>query len=584
MSDVAKPAYLDKRKNSSAWYYRRRYPSDIAKRLGRKEFVKSLKTSNYAEALKLLPAAEAAYLASLVGPSTATGIVRHAPWPVRNLDPNLSELTEDMVPALAAQHFERRRHELFLEPISFRRSEEQQQDLAEVEWRLHTLASPDDPDACRWTEAEEVALLNSNGLRADASGPASQMLRRHLWQAMVELEQLRRCRLNGHVANAARQPFDAGRNVAGSWAKVGRDATPLSKVIKLYRDEHLSSDDLAAKTVAKTEAALAIISRYFKANTPVAAIDRDACYAFRDMLAKLPPNFTKKHGSSSDLSKVAQKNAAAGRSGLNKQTQEPYLRTLRRLLALAKDRRFIAENPAEGIKPKGRAVPNEHKRNSYSKAQLAQLFNAPIYTGCQDDERNFAVPGPNKPRRSRFWVPLIALFTGLRLEEILQLTSDHVFNDENGEPYLRITRDMKVKSNNAYRAVPIHSELIKIGFMSLVAEASSREEDHLLVVDVPHASDKTRSSVFSKRYSTFQKSLKIDEPGRKVTFHSFRHTFRDALRLPDANPDLVRELGGWSRGSETSTAYGDGARPEVLRTLVERINYCLDLSHLHPSD
>ena len=53
------------RKSSSAWYYRRRYPRDVAERLGRREFVQSLQTSNYAEALKLRPAAEAAYLSIL---------------------------------------------------------------------------------------------------------------------------------------------------------------------------------------------------------------------------------------------------------------------------------------------------------------------------------------------------------------------------------------------------------------------------------------------------------------------------------------------------------------------------------------
>lgn len=76
------------------------------------------------------------------------------------------------------------------------------------------------------------------------------------------------------------------------------------------------------------------------------------------------------------------------------------------------------------------------------------------------------------------------------------------------------------------------------------------------------------------------RSLGLKEPCRKVSSHSFRHNFRDALRLPTANQDLVRELGGWSRGDHTSTSYGYGARAAALRPLVERIRYELDLSHL----
>ena len=45
--------------------------------------------------------------------------------------------------------------------------------------------------------------------------------------------------------------------------------------------------------------------------------------------------------------------------------------------------------------------------------------------------------------------------------------------------------------------------------------------------DVPPGPDGYASSTFSKRYSTFWKSLDVAEPGRRVSFHSFRHNFRD---------------------------------------------------------
>lgn len=34
-----------------------------------------------------------------------------------------------------------------------------------------------------------------------------------------------------------------------------------------------------------------------------------------------------------------------------------------------------------------------------------QIFNAPLYTGCKDDGRNYNKVGTNHPRRIRFWLP-----------------------------------------------------------------------------------------------------------------------------------------------------------------------------------
>jgi integrase len=43
-----------------------------------------------------------------------------------------------------------------------------------------------------------------------------------------------------------------------------------------------------------------------------------------------------------------------------------------------------------------------------------------------DDESRYARQGAAKPRRSRFWIPLIALFSGMRLNEICQMDTADV--------------------------------------------------------------------------------------------------------------------------------------------------------------
>ena len=60
-------------------------------------------------------------------------------------------------------------------------------------------------------------------------------------------------------------------------------------------------------------------------------------------------------------------------------------------------------------------------RYPFSDTQLNKIFGSPLYTGCLNDDAGYAAPGPNRPKGTRFWIPLIGLFQGMRLNEICQL-------------------------------------------------------------------------------------------------------------------------------------------------------------------
>jgi integrase len=46
----------------------------------------------------------------------------------------------------------------------------------------------------------------------------------------------------------------------------------------------------------------------------------------------------------------------------------------------------------------------------------------------------------------------------------------------------------------------------------------------------------------------------------RTSFHSFRHTYRDALREADISAERVKALGGWAN-TETQEDYGKGLKP-----------------------
>ena len=225
----------------------------------------------------------------------------------------------------------------------------------------------------------------------------------------------------------------------------------------------------------------------------------------------------------------------------------------------------------------------------FSADELNGLFHSPLYCGCQDDESGFATPGPNKPRRGRFWVPLLALFHGLRLNEAAQLYSEDVC-EEDGIPYLWIREeredktkcDKKLKTKQSKRRVPIHPEIIRIGFLHYVKERHRDTAQPRLFPDL-HCGKSTGyfSDPFSKFFGRFVETAVGEKC--KATFHSFRHHFRDALREAGVSIDDAETLGGWREGRRSAEqGYGHGQSVKRLREQIAKVKYeGLDVAHLY---
>ncbi len=441
----------------------------------------------------------------------------------------------------------------------------------------------DDPESLQGqSRASDIVdkLLSEARLLCEPNSPQACLLVELVRRAMVQLVALETAQLSGDRYSQIGEAFLKRLPETERPASLSSVGITLATLIDQFDGEFIAGEDITIKTMNKNRAALAIIRRYFGDNTDVALIDREGLVGFRDTLAKLPPNVTKKFGPEADLKQIASENMEAKGIVLNRETQSTYLRLANSLFEFAKGRRHVAHNDASNLRPKGKATPAQARRRPFTSEQLQAIFDAPIYTGCVNDERGYAKSGPNYPRRSRFWVPLIALFTGLRMEEIFQLTPAHFKMGRDNLPFLLISPEMQVKTENGFREVPLHRELLRIGFMAFVAERRRNGADALLFNDVRPATDGYRSTNFSKRFATFLKSRGIKDDPRRTCFHSFRHNFRDGLRQPSANPDFVREAGGWA-SRDTSDIYGDGTSAHLMRGLVDGIDYGLNLRHLY---
>jgi integrase len=263
-----------------------------------------------------------------------------------------------------------------------------------------------------------------------------------------------------------------------------------------------------------------------------------------------------------------------------------YLNNLSALFNWAVKERYLEWNPAVGLQVAKPTAGRKSRKRPFDIAQLKAIFAAPLYTGCIDDQRGYAEPGPNRPRRGRFWVPLLSLWTGMRLNECCQLLVNdlrvldgteciviHEAGDDDGGE-----ADKRVKTAAGERYVPIHPELKRIGFMEYVTAMREGGQSRLFP-DLPRGANGYYSDPFQKWFGRF---LKAGAAKPKTSFHSFPHAYRDALREANISQERARALGGWAGNGTADQLYGDGLRPSTLAKEVAKISYPgLDLSHLH---
>jgi integrase len=336
--------------------------------------------------------------------------------------------------------------------------------------------------------------------------------------------------------------------------------------------------------VDRQRATINLIREIVGDETQIDAVDYDACLRVRTVLARLPANRSKLYP---DLP-IDQAIARAEKDSkplLAPVTQERYLAALREILDLAAKKRLITVNPAEGLKPiKRDTMAASEKRKPLTLQQIADFFKSSFYTESAKHSPAFA----HDKQGWRFWLPLLCLFLGARPNEMAQMHVADLKRTQKGAWYLDIegTADDEeesktLKTATSRRKIPLHPELIKIGFVQFVEQRKKASGDPRLFPDLKPDTYGNHASYALKRFrETYLRAAIKMEP--RQSFYSFRHSWRDALRRIDAPPSTLATVGGWSQGKLTSDAYGDASDPDYQVKIVEQISFPgLDLSPLH---
>ena len=185
--------------------------------------------------------------------------------------------------------------------------------------------------------------------------------------------------------------------------------------------------------------------------------------------------------------------------------------------------RLYAVNPAvqTGFDAKAGKAKKGVKRRAFNQEELQKIFGSDYYRDA------------NYNRAYQYWIPLLAAYTGARVNELAQLNIDDIKTDKDGVAYFNITGDdeeedsKSIKNEESKRVVPVHQKLIDLGFLDFVKSREGKEIQNLFDIKKARADKygKVPATWFNQKY--LRGYLKLDDPA--IVFHSFRHRFVTSL-------------------------------------------------------
>lgn len=354
----------------------------------------------------------------------------------------------------------------------------------------------------------------------------------------------------------------------------------MSTVGALFRTAQVATSAWDRQTAAQAGATYRLFVEVC-GDKPIADYTRKDAGLFRERIERLPNDYGKlpRYRDRTVDQILALHEALAPEKRVPAITQKTVKRHFSALSALwttavAKDE--ATANIFTGFRFAGSRKASE-QRDMWERADLASLFASPVWAGCLSKTRR-AVPGRLVLRDEKFWLPLIAVFSGMRQEEICQLHLADVreaegvwFFDVNDRP------PRKVKNATAERRVPVHSALIRLGLLDHVEAQRRRRLTRVFPALEPGGADARLGHAYTKWFTRYRRDSGLYRPG--LDFHSLRHTATTLMHQADVAASVIDHVTGHATPGETAR-YTKRSSLAQLQAAIESIDIGVDLSGL----
>jgi len=584
------PGHTRLYRREATYYHRASIPKDIADTYPKTSETFSLRTKDYAEALRRV---------RVEAVRVDEKFDAHRRWLASQNAPPVDHLSEEQLATIKQAYLhhlldedEETRLDGFKEPEAISVREEPQEDaflpsfeeyeelIEEMDAVTRTHLARGKRDVFFLSEAEEVLAWEGIETRLAATSPDWKKVIRALQEASVEAHEAKRRRNRGDVVPTPPAPLEQPVSSAA-----GTSAPKVSEAFERWAEQKALGNRWTAKAKNDYRNWLTLFIEVC-GDRPIKDYRKADGREFKDVLTKLPSNWRKMPETrNGDLRSAVERGQKSGLPTISIATINKGLGRLNAFWEWASSEYDDAPlNVVAGLKLDD-TTSARHKRQPFSTEQLQALFDSPIYSGCYSEKRR-SVPGDTDMRRSHWhWLPLLGLFTGARLNELCQLYVGDI-RKAGGIAFLRLTNEgegqrIKGKGDDIRsRDVPLHRELIRLGFWEFAED--QRQDGHTrLFGQLKADASGYFSGKTSEAFSTYLKQIGVKTA--KTSFHSFRHTFKDACRACGVEPHLSNALLGHAELG-TGSVYGTGGYGlPLLRDAVDKVDYqSLSLEYVKP--
>ena len=228
-------------------------------------------------------------------------------------------------------------------------------------------------------------------------------------------------------------------------------------------------------------------------------------------------------------------------------------------------REYVPENHFEGITVEIKKI--YRPRDGFTPEDLKKIFDTTNYLNntVRDDRNKIKLP--------KYFIPILGIYTGCRLEEISQLLLEDIYKDGKYDVIrIRVSDDTQLKNIQSERIIPIHPTIKELGFIDYCDYLRKQKKDRVFY-ELNKGRDGYGRNI-GRFFNVYLKKIGVYKFQSKV-FHSLRHTFITNLLQNGVREEVVNGLDGHKQKTMSTTVYFKGGfPPEILfKEGISKINY-----------
>lgn len=549
-----------KHRKTGVYWFRKRLPADIAALTGRREVNKTLGTKDPEEAKRkyaeVLAGFEREWAQLRLGNHWVNGssLSRPAAAGVDALAPRL--ITDREAHLLAAAV-----HDEWLAKFQENPSEQLHwhTDLYEGMWKRYPLPSTDpvsgvegiaDPipgtmpiENVFWksmragcvSRAEDI--LDKNGFSDDpwsiqktARAVGAALQRASLTLQRLEREEIEPSAEPGWLHGSANTQPAVSRSPKTAAANESSDAATLTGLVDGWWKENKAAGKKPS-TYESYRDSFAYLVRFLEHNDASKVTAKDVI-AFKDH-------------------RLSTRSPKTGKMVSAKTVKDSNLSGLKVVFGWGVANGLVAHNPAAGVTLKV-GKPARHRSKGFSDEEAKTILSGALsHQRGQENPKTFA---------AKRWIPWLCAFTGARVGELAQLRKQDV--SLRGDVWvIRITPEAGTVKTNEAREVPLHQQVIDLGFPAFIQGAGS---GHLFLKVDPSENVRGALRGLKNRLAEFGRTF-VSDP-HVAPNHGWRHRFKTIGMEAGIPPRILDAIQGQAARTVADT-YGE----VTLRTMAGEI-------------